>query len=147
MGNVASPEPEGGKMSRGKKRAVIVVAAVLAVILVLLVAGGVYALIFSSAGNKLTVGKIDLGRVPDGSYNGSYSFYHDEARVLLVVKDHRIERIDILKKPAARQGVVEEVAKKETEQQSLKVDTVTGSTVSQKVVLRAIQEALSGKRQ
>ncbi len=147
MADVASPEPAGGKMSRGKKRAVIVVVAGLAVILVLLVAGGIYALIFSSAGHKLTVGEVDLSKVPDGSYEGSYSFYHDKAQVLVVVKDHRIERIDILKKPAAKQGVAEEVAKKVTEQQSLKVDTVSGSTVSQKVVLRAIRQALSGKSQ
>jgi uncharacterized protein with FMN-binding domain len=138
---------EGTKKKRKRRGLWIALICVLVVVIIIAAAGGIYAILFSSAASRLEVGKVDLSRVPDGTYEGSFRLYHDYASVRVVVKDHRIEEVRVLDMPS---GIEEETSKlvgSVLNEQTLQVDTVSGPTTSLKVILRAIQEALSGTGQ
>lgn len=139
---MAGEKPEKKKMGRGLKVALV---SVLIILIVIAAAGGIYAVVFSSAAKSLKVTDVDLDAVPDGTYQGSFRLYHDRAEVRVVVRDHRIERITVISQPSGSEESSSELVDRVLSEQTLKVDTVTGSTASQKVILRAIGEALSGK--
>jgi uncharacterized protein with FMN-binding domain len=90
----------------------------------------------------ITIGNVDLSLVPDGTYTGSVETIWVGATVNVQVKDHRI--IDIgLDHRHDRGAAAEVVVARVLEEQSLQVDMVTGATSSSKVILKAIEKALS----
>jgi uncharacterized protein with FMN-binding domain len=94
----------------------------------------------------LPISEVDLSTVTDGSYHGSFAYGGFTYEVEVAVKDHKIEDIKILKnRPTGHakkaEGVIEKVLKK----QSLKVDAVTGATNTSIALLKAIENALTGK--
>lgn len=89
------------------------------------------------------VGMIEMERVPDGEYVGRYSAFPVSARVRVTVEDHTVSQIEILRhfngQGEAGEGVVDSVIAA----QSLDVDVVSGATYSSRVILKAIEKALS----
>ena len=88
---------------------------------------------------------INLIEVSDGEYIGQHLDYRGAKMVVEVdVKDHRIRNIKVFGRDDVyvdmAKGVVREVIK----HQSIKVDTVTGATVSSQSILKAIKNALTG---
>jgi uncharacterized protein with FMN-binding domain len=139
---------EGTQMEAGtgkkKRRWLVVVIVVAAVIFVLLLAAGLYPLLFIRATNKVVVGRLDLSNVSDGTYEGEFKVYHVNGSVRVTVEDHRITKIENMGGSSNRKQVetaLDEVVK----EQSLDVDTISGATVSQKVALKAVEEALKGQ--
>ena len=129
---------------RKKRRWLVILISVAAVIFVLAAAGGIYALLFTNATHKLVVGELDLSNVPDGTYEGEFSVYHVNGSIRVTVEDHRITKIENMGGSSNRKQVetaLDEVVK----EQSLDVDTISGATVSQKVALKAVEEALKGQ--
>ena len=87
---------------------------------------------------------IDLAKIKDGTYTGSYRTFLVAAEVKVTVKDHRITGIELLKHENGRGAAAERIPSKVIEAQSLVVDTVAGATISSKVILKAIENALTG---
>lgn len=91
----------------------------------------------------MTIGEVDLLQVPDGVYEGSADAVLVAAKVRVLVEDHKITRIDLLRHDHGRGQAAEILVQKVQEAQSLQVDLVSGATSSSKVILKAIEDALT----
>ncbi len=94
----------------------------------------------------LAIGEIDLNKLRDGVYSGSFEGYRWSNTVEVTVESHKIKDIQIVKKHSfQRDELVNELSERIIQQQSLKVDVVTEATVSSKAFLKAVEDALSGE--
>ena len=91
---------------------------------------------------SIEIEDIDLSQVKDGEYAGDYNTTFLKVSVLVKVKDHRIESIDLVKHENGRGKKAEVIPSLVVEKQSLKVDTISGATYSSLVILEAIELAL-----
>lgn len=93
---------------------------------------------------EMEIESIDLNKVSDGSYQGSYSYAGSDFTVEVTVKDHTIEKIGILEAfagtPHARnaQAIIDTVIA----YQSIDVDVITGATTTSKAYLKCVENAL-----
>jgi len=93
---------------------------------------------------NLTINAVDLSKLSDGSYKGSYSKGRFSYKVEVTVKDNRIESVNILSEPSTSvQELDNTIISRVLQQQSLKVDAVTGATATSKALLKAIENALN----
>lgn len=93
--------------------------------------------------NEITISNVNLSKVVDGTYTGSYEVLWVAAEVKVTVKNHKIEGIELVKHKNGRGAPAEIIPSKVIEAQSLKVDVVSGATSSSKVILKAIENALN----
>jgi uncharacterized protein with FMN-binding domain len=91
---------------------------------------------------ETTISDVDLLKVADGTYGGSYGIFPVLVEVKVTVKDHRITAIDLVKHRTGQGQGAAALPAKVIAAQSLKVDAVSGATLSSKVVLKAIENAL-----
>jgi len=127
------------------KRNVLIVVGVIVAIIVVIIAG---VMIWITRGlstyQKMVIGNVDLSKVADGTYQGTFKGGRFSNTLRVTVKDHKITRIAIVKdEEFARSKVSGELFDKVVAAQSLKVDTVTGATVSSKAYLKALENALN----
>jgi Uncharacterized protein conserved in bacteria len=92
---------------------------------------------------NLNISNVDLTKIPDGTYNGSYGVTFVEAEVKVSVKEHKITKIDLVKHKNGKGAPAEVIPDRVVKAQSLDVDMVTGATSSSKVILKAIENALN----
>lgn len=90
----------------------------------------------------IKIGQIELSKLPDGEYTGSYDVNYIAAKVRVSIFNHRITKIKLLEHKNERGKRAEVIPAKVVKAQSLKVDTITGATNSSKVILKAIELAL-----
>ncbi|TAL38036.1 MAG: FMN-binding protein [Spirochaetes bacterium] len=93
----------------------------------------------------LRINDVDLSRIPDGVYEGSFSYGSFNYLVRTTVKKHRIANVEILKNrdtvyARKAEGVVGRVLEKQTPN----VDAVSGATTTSKALLKAIEYSLAG---
>ena len=87
---------------------------------------------------------IDLNEIADGKYTGEFSYGETRCMVEVIVKDHRIEAINVLEC-----GTPEYASKAEAvldsiiDKQKTNVDAVSGATTTSKALLKAVESALS----
>ncbi|NLI97963.1 FMN-binding protein [bacterium] len=93
---------------------------------------------------EMRIEDIDLSKIKDGVYQGSYSYVDAEFLVEVSVKDHRIEKIDIIEAFTGTPYAVKARAVVDTvvAHQSLNVDVITGATTTSKAYLKCIENAL-----
>jgi uncharacterized protein with FMN-binding domain len=124
------------------KKALIILLVVVAV----LAAGGfiAYQIANSSLKNlsKVPVSDVDMSKIADGTYVGSYSSFPVVAEVSVTLKNHVITNIDLVKHQNGQGGGAERIPGQVIETQSLQIDAVSGATYSSKVILKAIEDAL-----
>ena len=141
--------PEKAGSGKAWKKILLVV---LVVFLFILAIGGVYAWLFTSAYNGITIEPVDLGSLPDGAYPGSWQVYHVKVSVNVTIQDHRIVGMEVVDAGGSGnsgegQDNLETLGVRIVEEQSPQVDTVSGATATQKVYLKAVEEALGGESQ
>ncbi len=85
---------------------------------------------------------LELTNVEDGIYKGEFSLLPVKAVVQVSVKDHQIQEIKILEHKNGLGEKAEIIIDRVIEKQSSDVDKVSGATVSSKVLLKAIENAL-----
>jgi uncharacterized protein with FMN-binding domain len=85
---------------------------------------------------------LDLTTIQDGTYTGSYAMFPVEAVVEVTVHNYEITLVKIVKHNNGKGQSAEMVADRVVEAQSLQVDSVSGSTYSSRVILKAIENAL-----
>lgn len=90
----------------------------------------------------ISITNVDLSKIPDGSYIGSYDAIMVSAKVKVDVSDHTIKDISILYHKTERGKQAEVIVNEVKSAQSLKVDTITGATNSSRVILKSVQNAL-----
>lgn len=121
---------------------------ILAVVLILAVGaftGAIFMNQVQAAHQRLLTGSLpglDLSVVSDGAYTGSYSVFPVLAEVKVTVKDHAITNIELTKHRNGKGAWAEAILDKVVAAQSLDVDVVAGATISSKVIMHAISNAL-----
>ncbi|MFF2910249.1 FMN-binding protein [Paenibacillus sp. NPDC057934] len=103
---------------------------------------------------KLTIGVIDFQKLRDGTYVGKYIGTKDHSRdtkVRATISEGRISEIIILKGALDKQGApaklngglsIGDLFGKVMKSQSLQVDVISGATLTSKVHLKALENAL-----
>ncbi len=97
--------------------------------------------------DTIEFGSLDLASINDGNYEGSYSAGIVKATVRVKIENHTITDIDILKHDNGKGKAAEAITSDVIKNQSVQVDVVTGATYSSKVILKAIENALTSSRQ
>ena len=92
--------------------------------------------------SDLTISNVDISKIKDGIYEGSYNAFPVAAVVNVTISNHSIAGIELTKHTNGQGGDAEIIPAKVVEAQSLEVDIVTGATYSSKVILKAIEDAL-----
>jgi len=110
--------------------------------LVLVMAG------FGTVGLKqalaLEIQSVDLNTIPDGEYTGEYNNARWSNTVEVIVKDHEITDINIIKSGNQSQFVVlDEIADRVIVSQKVDIDAVSGATATTNSLLKAIEDALA----
>lgn len=101
---------------------------------------------YENAIKKISIRNVDLSKVSDGTYKGSYDAVMVAADVSATVRNHKITDIKILSHKNERGKKAEIIPQRVLAAQSLEVDTVSGATNSSKVILKAIENALELKK-
>lgn len=113
-------------------------------IIILLIAGGAFYITRGlDSGRKLEINEVNLTQVNDGAYEGIYKAGRWTNELNVLVKDHKITDIKVIKdvsfsNPEQAKQVFNEVIEK----QSTKVDVVSGASVTTKAYLKSIENAL-----
>lgn len=129
-----------------KKRKPFVIFGVL-VVLIIVIAIAAYSFSRALKESELrldhfSVSDVDLSRITDGDYLGSYDAFPVAVEVNVSISGGAITAIVITKHQQGKGAPAEILADKVVEAQSLHVDTVAGATHSSKVILKAIEDAL-----
>lgn len=90
----------------------------------------------------ITITDIDLSKIPDGVYDGSYDVGYIAAKVKVAVTDGTIQSIDLIEHKNERGSAAEIITKTIVEEQKINVDTVSGATNSSRVIKKAVENAL-----
>ncbi len=92
-----------------------------------------------------TLENIDISRIGDGTYIGTFSSFPVSAEVEVTIEGQAITGIELLKHSHGQGGPAEVLPGHVVEAQSLDVDMITGATYSSMVILKAIEDALVGR--
>ncbi|HSP46865.1 MAG TPA: FMN-binding protein [Clostridiaceae bacterium] len=124
---------------------------VLIILFVVLGVGGklLYDRLYDNLENleAMEIQEVDLAAVEDGRYVGFYGSFPVDAKVEVIVTDHRIMKISLLEHGNGQGGNAEVIPDKVVEAQSLQIDSVSGATYSSRVILKAIEVALESEKQ
>ena len=92
---------------------------------------------------QMEIKEIELSSIPDGNYKGDFTYGSFTYELEVIVKNHRIENVKVLKnRDDEHAKKAEGVIKRVVESQSLKVDAISGATTTSKAFLKAIENAL-----
>lgn len=92
----------------------------------------------------LQIGTVDLGKVADGSYIGVCQNKILFVVVRVEIRNHAIRGIEVIGHKASYRTQAEQIARAVCSEQSLKVDAISGATLTSDTVLKAIENALEG---
>ncbi len=93
---------------------------------------------------NLDIGVVDLGSVADGTYRGEYKYARWSYTADVTVRDHKIVDVKLVDdKNKVMEKASMELISKIASQGTLKVDTVSGATVTSKALLKAVENALT----
>jgi uncharacterized protein with FMN-binding domain len=95
----------------------------------------------------LELNQINLAQVEDGNYVGAYETARWTNTVEVVIENHEIKEITIVKDVMfSLEGLSDRLFNRVIEKQSIDVDIETGSTITSKAYLKAIENALGDKK-
>jgi len=112
----------------------------IAVLIIALTGGFLY--IKSRPVPAMEVRSVDISSIKEGIYRGEYMSGPVKVIVDVVVKDHKIQGINIIEHQNGLGKKAETIVEDIVEAQSLKVEVVSGATFSSKVILKAVESAL-----
>lgn len=124
-------------MKKGKRKWIV---AGVALGVVILLAVGVLRMLPKPV--QASMQSIEMERIPDGVYEGSYDNGIVAARVEVEVENHEMVAVRILEHRNGLGGEGEAVAGEVVAAQSVEVDTVAGATYSSQTILKAVENAL-----
>ena len=88
---------------------------------------------------------VDLKKIADGVYTGSFGDFLVAVKVNVTVKRHRIEEVKIVEQKCGPGYEALDTVDRIVKAQSFKVDTVTGASGSSMSIMIAVNRALTGK--
>lgn len=93
--------------------------------------------------NDIVLNNLQLDNVDDGIYIGEYALSPVKVKVEVVIKNNIVEKIEILEHQKGIGDKAEKITEDVINKQSLNVDVVSGATVSSKVILKAVDNAVN----
>ena len=93
--------------------------------------------------NNIVLNNVNLDNKEDGKYIGEFDADVISAKVEVEVKNKKISNINLIEHKNGRGAPAEVITQKVVDAQSLDVDVISGATNSSKVILKAIENALS----
>ena len=116
------------------------------ILLILVLVVGVLAIYLQNKIDKeaeaVAIEEIHPDKLKDGSYTGEYSVGPVTVQSRTTIQDGKITEINILKHANGLGGKAETIVEDVIDKQSLSVDSIAGATVSSKVILKSIEQAL-----
>jgi uncharacterized protein with FMN-binding domain len=100
---------------------------------------------YKQAISETEIENVDFSNLADGTYIGSYDVGYVYAKMEVIIRDHKIDNIKILEHRTEQGEKAECIADSIVAQQSVKVDVISSATNSSKVIMKAVENALSGK--
>lgn len=93
---------------------------------------------------QMEIQNVDINKIQDGEYIGAFSYSGFEYKVKTIVNDHRIGDVVILhnrdtKHAKRAEGVISEIVNNQTP----KVDAISGATTTSKALMKAVENSLS----
>ena len=85
----------------------------------------------------------NMGNLANGTYKGEAETTLVKVEVAVQVKDHKITRIDLLKHDNGRGAMAEAIVDQMINQNTYKVDVISGATASSQVIKSAVSKALA----
>lgn len=123
-----------------------VILIVIGIIVLLIGSFAIYLTYGLKKGLNVQINDIDLSAVRDGEYTGVYNSGRWSNKVNVTVKDHKITGIKYIKDVVfSMKPVQDKVISDVEEKQSLKIDAISGATVTSKAYLKSIENALNHK--
>ncbi|WP_425445825.1 FMN-binding protein [Dethiothermospora halolimnae] len=122
----------------------------LLVIIILVAVGGISFYLkldnVKEAAEAVEINNIDLSDINDGEYIGKYTLNEmSKVKLKVVVEDNKITGIDIIEHSHGPGKSGHEINDRIIEKQGLDVDYVSGATISSKIILKAVENALNGE--
>lgn len=90
---------------------------------------------------------VDLGTVPDGTYEGTCDAVAVKVVVHVTVEDGRIEDIVLVEHRNGQGASGEQILETILKEQTMELDTVAGATYSSKAILLAVADAIANRRE
>lgn len=95
---------------------------------------------------SLTVESLDLNSLEDGSYTGTFDITRWSNTVEVKIENHRITEISVIDDVMIDlEGLTNRLFESVIQNQSLDVDIETGTSITSKAYLKAIENALGDK--
>lgn len=85
----------------------------------------------------------DLSAIPDGTYEGMFEVFPVKVVVQVSVAAHRIVDIKLLEHRNGQGKAAEAILPRIIQSQRVTLDAIAGATYSSKVILKAVERALS----
>lgn len=99
---------------------------------------------FSNQVNSIDLKGIELSSIENGNYEGYYNLNEFVgAKILVEIEDKKIKNIIILDHKYGKGQAAEQIITDVVDAQSTNVDVISGATGSSKVLLKAVENALS----
>jgi uncharacterized protein with FMN-binding domain len=93
----------------------------------------------------VVIQNLDFSEVSNGVYTGSFNAKIIAATAEVTVDEGKVIGIELIKHKYERGGPAVAIIDDILEKQSLNVDTISGATESSKTILKAVENALTGK--
>ena len=95
---------------------------------------------------NMVINDVNLYQIDSGTYPGSFSYGGFTYEVKVTVWNNKITIVEIIKNRNTKYAKkAEEVVTNVIKSQSLNVDVISGATTTSKALLKAIENALTGK--
>jgi uncharacterized protein with FMN-binding domain len=134
------PSPAHFDLVKKRKRALLIAGIVVAALIGIMAAGAFPGMGFV---RRMTVSPVDLSKIADGVYPGSFRAGRFSYSVEVTVKDHKIEAVKSAGRKQAQDAVTRQIFARIVEGQSVQADTVSGASLTTKAVSKAVENALS----
>lgn len=115
------------------------------VVLILIVSVGgmtLWALNYHKKLKAAPLTDVDLSKVKDGTYQGSWDIKMWTSPVEVAVENHKISSIKITRNQYSMPESENELLKRVIDKQSLHVDAIAGATITTKAILKSTEAAL-----
>ncbi len=100
-------------------------------------------ILFSCSSAVLNGGTVSEKSLKDGVYQGEFGGFYNKAVVKVTIKHNKIVHIDVLKSTGLKGGkVLPVLPERIIQQQSTRVDAVSGATHSSNVLMNAVENAI-----
>ncbi|MDA3846099.1 MAG: FMN-binding protein [Vallitaleaceae bacterium] len=131
-----------------KKKAVILIIGIFAVIIIISsVVISKIAKDFEDDMAELIIHDVDMSKLPDGIYEGSYNTIAIKVIVEVAIEDGQIKNIELIKHQNGQGDAAEAILPIVQKEQSLEVEVISGATYSSKSILKAIENALTSNKE